>query len=803
MFKNYLKTSLRFFAKHKGFSLLNILGLSIGTLCCIYILLYVRDQYSYDRCFSNSDDIYRVVTVGKSGASTFTRATTPPPLGPAIASDLPELLASTRVVPTLGATEHLLNYKGIAFYAKDAYLVDSNFFDLFDFHFTAGNAADALKQPKSIVLSRSVAEELFGIDDPIGKTIGLWDSYGDAVLTVTGVVDDSRGKSSIHANMFIRLTMNGMGTGYLHDKHWTDHFFTYTFIKLRPGIPVSNVQNRLPAFLARHLDGQNGGSTAISELHLQSISDIHTTGGYESEIGRTVSGFFLAILIGIAIGIQLLACINFMNLSTARASKRAKEVGVRKIVGAGNKGLILQFLVESFLLSWVAVLITMPLLISLLPWLNQVTGANIERAVFFDPVVWALLAVIAIVTGLLAGSYPAFYLAAFQAPKVLKGDLTSHISVAGLRRALVVFQFVLSIVLIVSIIVIRQQLDYIQKKDLGFTKDEQIVLNFHTWTTRRSAGYFADAMRQFPEVKDATKADNYPGSQQYEDGRFYLEGPKPGADIDLQFLCCDQHFLKTMGIRLVSGRDLHYADTGFVVINQVLALRLDLDSASAPGSRLRGEDGREYIVAGVMQDFNYQSLHEKVAPFMIKYQDGINTFNHLIIRVNSSHYSSLIDGMAIFWRRRIWMAPFSYTFLSDNVQRLYETEVIMATLIDSFTVMAIIISLLGLFGLAAFNAEQRTKEIGIRKVMGASIPGIVRLLSIDFLKLICLSFVQAVPIGYWVMHKWLNVFAYHIGISWWTFGVAGGSTIVIAMVVVCFQATKAAVVNPAKSLRTE
>ncbi len=297
--------------------------------------------------------------------------------------------------------------------------------------------------------------------------------------------------------------MNPESFGFLRDNSWEDHNFIYTFVRLKPGVEVSEVEQRLPGFLTKHTGGPSGNVGSGKELLLQPISDIHTNGGYEGEIGKTVSRFFLGILLGIAILIQLIACINFMNLATARASKRAKEVGVRKIIGAGKRGLVLQFLVESLTLAVIAVLITMPLLSFLLPWLNQLTGADISRTLFIDPEVWLLLAVIAVLTGILAGSYPAFYLSAFQAPKVIKGDFTSHVSVAGLRRSLVVFQFVLSIVLISAIIIIRQQMDYIQSRDLGFSKDQQIIFNFYTYETRKCAVYFAMGLRQNPEVSEA------------------------------------------------------------------------------------------------------------------------------------------------------------------------------------------------------------------------------------------------------------------------------------------------------------
>jgi putative ABC transport system permease protein len=680
--------------------------------------------------------------------------------------------------------------------------VDPNFFQLFDFHFSAGSVETALKSPNGIVLSGEVAAKLFETEDPLGKTVYISDGYGDNPFVVTGVVDESVGKSSIQAGLFIRADPKAFH--FLADPNWEEHNFLYTFVKLKPGQGVGELEHRLPGFLAKHTGGSGSGVDGIKkELLLQPIGDMHTNGGYEGEMGKTVSRLFLGILLAIAILIQLIACINFMNLATARASKRAKEVGVRKIIGAARRGLVLQFLVESFVLSLVAVLITLPLMSFLLPWLNNLTGAGIQRTLFVDPAVWLMLAGIAVFTGLLAGSYPAYYLAAFQAPKVIKGDFSSHISVAGLRRSLVVFQFMLSIILISGVLVIRQQLDFIQSRDLGFSKDQQIVFNFYNNATKKTALFFALGLRQFPEISEASQTDNYPGGFHYTDEHIYVPGAKGGGAVATQSLASDEHFLTILGIPLVSGRDFQARDSGWVIINQTLAQHLGLDSARAPGTTIFSLSGTKYKIAGVLKDFNYQSLHDQISPFMLVYKHDRFDFNHLIVKVNATRYSTLLDKMEKLWKERVFMAPFEYSFLDDNIKKMYETEMIMSRIIDSFTLMAILISCLGLFGLAAFNAEQRTKEIGIRKVMGASISRIVRLLSVDFLRLICIAFLLAVPITWLIMNKWLTVFAYHVEIRWWIFSLSGAMILASTMFIVMFEAFKAAVVNPVKSLRGE
>lgn len=802
MFKSYLKASLRFFANNRGFSLLNIAGLSIGTVCCIYILVYVRDQFGYDRYFSDADRIYRVTSSVKAGNRAFRpQATTPAPLGPALQAQFPNALVTTRIAQMVGANVHILRYSDLPdLNVRDGYMVDPNFFRVFDFRFVAGHGDDALMRPNTVVLHQSIARLLFGGDDPIGKKIVVDDSYGVNVFTVTGVVDDSRGKTSIHANIFFSLNENGFGSEFLEDQNWLDHFYTYTFVKLKSGASVANLEDRLPEFIKEH-PGRNADRQIKTSLQLQPISAIHTTEAYDSEMGRSVSGFFLAMLIAVAGLIQLIACINYMNLSTARASKRAKEVGVRKIIGADNKGLVLQFLVESVALSLTAVLIALPLLIIALPWINEATGAEIPRTIFTEPMIWGLLFILGTVTGLLAGSYPAYYLSAFQAPRVIKGDFGSHISVGGLRRVLVVFQFVLTIVLIAGMIVIRQQMDFVKDKDLGFNKGEPIVFTFHRYDAQRTANYFAIALREFPDVTDACPADNYPGALSYQSDHLYLKGAAPATAINVQAMGSDEHFLKTMGIPLVGGRNLHFNDTGAVMVNESMVRALGLDLVTASGATLFNWEGAKYTIVGVMRNFNFQSLHDTVAPFMVVYKLGIKQFDHLIVNVKGPHYAALLARIKYIWQRRVFVDHFEYRFLADDVELLYVSEIIMSRIISSFTVVALIISCLGLFGLVAFNAEQRTKEIGIRKVMGASVVRIMRLLSMDFLQLICLSFAVGAPIAWWIMGRWLNVFAYHIRIPWWTFGIAGGAAILIGMSVVSYQAFKAAVVKPVKSLR--
>jgi len=496
-----------------------------------------------------------------------------------------------------------------------------------------------------------------------------------------------------------------------------------------------------------------------------------------------------------------------MNLSTARASKRAKEVGVRKVVGAGKKDLVRQFLGESFLLSLTGVLIALPLLLLALPYLNEITGANIHLSFFVDYRLWLMLTGLIIITGLVAGSYPAFYLSAFQAVKVIKGNFSTHTSAAGIRKSLVIFQFVLSIVLIAGIIIIYNQLHYINNKDLGFEKSQRLIFSFYTEDAKSKMPSFMNDLRQMADIKAVSKSNNYLSQFVPQDHGVYPAGGNMTTAIDAQNISTDEYFVKANGIKIASGRDFRLHDSGKVLINETLMRRLGFNSENAPGKRLytHYEPNPEFYVevAGVMKDFNYNSLHKEVSPFMLVYYPERNDIGNITVAANSKNYKNLLAKLETTWHKDLPGTPFEYAFLDDEVQKQYETEITLARIINSFTLIAILISCLGLFGLAAFSAEQRNKEIGIRKVLGASVSGVVRLLSKDFLKLVLIAIVIATPIAWWAMNKWLQNFAYKIEITWGMFAIAGLVAIFIALFTVSFQAIKAAITNPVKSLRTE
>ena len=807
MFKNYFKSTFRNLWRNKTYSFINIIGLAIGTLCCLYILLYVQDQYSYDKHHNNAEDIYRITTSLAVKGDRHKNGTSSPPIAPAMKNDFGEVKEYTRVVDAIGVKQHLLRYKEKTFYEKDLLYVDSTFFDVFTYHFTNGHATNALNPPYSVVLLKPTADKLFGSEDPLGKLIEMDNAYGKHEFTVTGVVDESLGKSHIHASMFLTMNSGGMGGYTLNNQTWAGNNFANSYVKLNHLADASALEKKLPAFLNKYGQQQMKELGMQKQLHLQPVGSIHTTTGYEVEMSKTVSPSFLYILLLIAIIIQVIACINFMNLSTARASKRAKEVGVRKVIGAGRRDLVVQFLGESFILSLISVLIALPLLVMLLPYLNQITQADIQLAFFRDYRLWLMLGLLVFITGIVAGSYPAFYLSAFQAISVMKGNFSNRVSAAGIRRTLVVLQFVLSVVLIAGIIIIYSQLKYISNKDIGFEKSQRLIFSFYTAETQSQIPAFIDDLHQLADIKAISRSNNYLSQFVFNDHGVYLEGGNMANATDAQNMTTDEYFVKANGIKLIGGRDFRLNDSGKVLINETLAKRLGLKPETAAGTRLYTQylpDPATYVeVAGVMKDFNFSSLHDEVKPFMLMYDNKDKYLFNITVAVNSNNYRDLLGKLEVIWHKDLSGVPFEYAFLDDEFQKLYDAENTLAKIINSFTLMAIFISCLGLFGLSAFSAEQRRKEIGIRKVMGASVNGIIQLLSGDFLKLVIIAIIIATPIAWWAMDKWLQSFAYRVTISWWMFAVAGLISICIALFTVCFQAFKAAVANPVSALRSE
>ena len=809
MFKNYFLTAWRNIRKHKSFSLINILGLTAGTICCIYILLFVKDQYGYDTHHKDAAAVYRVRTdIQGMGKDEFNIAAASPPIAFGMKTDFPEVQVATRVLHFTDAGDNLLKAAGAenGFYESKGYQADSTFFQVFTYRFIEGTPLHALDEPYTVVLSAAVAKKLFGNKEALNQQITISNRFGNNLFKVTGVFDENFGKSHLRPHFIMNMNSGGIGEFVRSNNQWAGQNFVYTYVKLNPNTDAKLLEAKLPAFLLKHGADNLRELGMKKTLYLQPVTDIYLhSKGITYQIDKTSGAQFLHLLLAIAAFIQLIACINFINLTTARSLKRAREIGVRKVVGAMKSYLIGQFLGESIMISLIATILAIPLLLLLLPWLNTLTDGTISAGALNNPEALLIIAGIALLTGLLAGIYPAIYLSGFQPVKVLKGTFKFHPSSVLLRKGLVVFQFAIAIILIVSVIIISQQVNYMQTKDLGFDQQQRLVVAFQTDPARGQYNAFNNEVTGMQAVEAAGGCMYYPSKQVLQDFGLYKKGQNMTNAQLIKINRVNEDFFKVMGISLLAGRNLDITDTlqQTMVVNEATLKALQLNINEAIGTRLYGDfEGQrnEFEIVGVIKDYNFNSLREPVQPLASLYTTSPS---YMVLEYRSANTNHLLVNLQSAWEKLVPGEPFQYTFLDQDIQQQYADEKTVKRISNSFTALAILISCLGLFGLAMFTAQQRVKEIGVRKVLGASVTGIASMLSKDFLKLVLISLLIASPLAWWAMHQWLADFNYRIPINWWVFVLAGGIAMLVAVITISFQAIKAALANPVKSLRTE
>ncbi len=808
MIKNYFKIAWRNIWRSKSFSFLNILGLTAGTICCLYILIYVRDQYGYDAYHPDATSIYRVRTIieGKENKG-FNSATTSPPIAMALKTDFPEVVAATRVLDFTDGGDNLLSIVGSdnSFYEPKGYLVDSTFFRIFKYKFIEGQPLHSLDEPYTVVLSSAVAKKLFGEGPALNQQINISNRISAHAFKVTGVFDETYGKSHLHPHFIMNLNSGGIGEFVRTNNQWAGQNFVYSYIKLNPHADANALQSKLPAFLEKHGSNDLKELGMKKQLLLQRITDIHLySNGITNQIDEVSNARFLYLLLTIAIFIQLIACVNFINLTTARSVRRAKEIGIRKVAGAIRSFLVGQFLGESVLISFIAVLLAVPIVIILLPYLNMLTGSSITANSFNNIIVISAIAGLGIVTGLLAGIYPALYLSGFKPVSVLKGTFSFKSSSVFLRKGLVVFQFVIAIVLIISVIIISRQINYLQSKDLGFDQKQKLIIPFQNDQSRQQFTAFNNELMNLKDVNGVAGCNYYPSQTVLSDFLVYKTGQDMNSGKDIKVNRVNENFFNVMGIRILAGRNLKRSDTSNqVVVNERTLQTFGIKKDEAIGSHLYSDfegSHNDFEIVGVTSDYNYNSLKEEIQPLMCFYSA---TPSYMVVETTTGNYKDLLANIGATWKKMIRGTPFEYSFLDEEIQKQYTDENTLKKISNSFTLLAILISCLGLFGLAMFTAQQRIKEVGIRKVLGASVPSIAAMLSKDFLKLVFISILIASPVAWWAMNKWLRDFAYKVNISWEVFALAGITALLIALITVSFQAIKAAIANPVKSLRTE
>ena len=802
MFKNYLKVAFRYLLKHRTYSLMNIIGLAVGMACCILILLYVRDEVRYDRFHEHADRIYRL-TLGTNEDGQPTNANSSFAQGPALAQDFQDVEAVVRFRKMGWGEKRVFAHDDSRFYEERFFFADKDVFDVFTFPFLAGDPETALADPFSIVLTEAMSQKYFGHQNPLGQTISL-DPYNDGEFTdykVTGVLKDIPHYSHIQFD-FLASFASQKDLEVMEGRRGWGLESAFTYVLLKPGVAAEKIQAKLPAFLERHV-----GKDYWNTLHLQPLTEIHLHSHLRAELEPNGDIAYVYLFSAIAAFILLIACINFMNLATAQSAQRAKEVGLRKVVGAFRHELVRQFLLESVFLSALALILALLLIEASLPLLNSIAGKQIEISYAHNLLFVATMVGLALLTGIVAGGYPAFFLSSRRPVDSLTGKSGGGRSAAAtLRKGLVIFQFAISVGLIVCTTVVYYQMQYIRGKNLGFDRDLIIVapLNDQIRQSYRSARH---ALLQDSKLLAMTVSEQVPAKAGNGAG-YTIEGLDEPQGFTRFFV--DQNFLKTYGIGLAAGRDFDEEiasdATGAYLVNEAFIRSAEWSSAEEAlgrGITMR-HNGQIYNgqIVGVTRDFQIFSFRTSVWPLVINIMP-LDKLNFISFRIAPQNVRATLDFIGKVWRQFAPSYPFDYYFLDDDFERLHQADQQLGQIFQGFAWLAIGIASLGLFGLAAFTAEQRTKEIGIRKVLGATVGNVTALLSKDFVRLVLLANLLAWPIAWFAMNKWLENFAYRIEISWWVFALAGGLALLIALLTVSTQAVRAALANPVESLRYE
>jgi len=812
MFKNYFKIAYRNLARNKVFSFINIFGLAIGLATCILMISYILSELGYDKQNADANRIYRIAykAVKKVNPKDKSWASTSAPIAWGLKTDIPEVEQTTRLLKFPTLDKMLLKYEHAgklnSFYETNGYYVDSNFFQVFTYDFINGNAASALKEPNSLVISEEIARKLFGNENPLNKVVVIGLPYGNFNYTVTGVFSDLHLKSHIPVHFFLSMRNNDVGTWVVNQTNWATNNIFYTYVKLKEGSDPAAFEKKLQPFIDHRGGTDLKAMGIIRQLFIQPIQDIYLYSDLDNEIATNGNITHLYVLGSIAFFVLIIACINFMNLSTARSMKRAKEVGIRKVLGAEKKLLIWQFLGESVIMSFLALLLAIIIASLLQPLFNNYTQK--DEPLFNQRALWLCIAALTLGTGIFSGLYPAFYLSSFKPISVLKGKLLNNFSGSMIRKGLVVFQFVISICLILSVVVIEKQLRYMDSQQLGFNKDQQIILPLHSQDVVKNYQVLKTELLKNPGIKSVTGGSTYPGIANIEDMLFYAEGKSVNDVVDIALGNIDNDYFETLGLKLIAGRGFSReftADSGSIILNEVAIKALGYDVHSAVGKNIyfdfQGNHNTMRIV-GIVRNFNFEGLYNAIKPFAFNKVLG-NRYSYLIANLRTNDYKTILKEAEKSWSQINPGIPFSYSFIDKDFQKNYEKDQRISGLVGYFTLIAILIACLGLFGLSAFAAEQRIKEIGIRKVLGASVVSIVSLLSGDFIRIVFIAICVALPPGWYFLDKWLAGFDYRIHINGWMIMFTCLLTIFIALITVSFQAIKAAVANQVKNLRSE
>ena len=808
MFQNYLKIAVRNLLRNKAYSFINISGLSLGVACCILLTLYILDEYKVDKHHADLNNLYRITTEIKAESDFDKLATTSPPIAMAMKDEIPEITEAARIINPPGVAQNLIKYEDKLFYETNGFIADSSIFNVLTYKFIEGNPAKSLTESQTIVLADNLKQKLFGNESALNKIISISQGGESRDFKVTGVfVQDNN--SHIQANFFTSILSDGIGA-YLRSEQaqgeWAGQNFIPAYIKLVEGHDKDAVIKKMNEVLVKYGAEDMKALGMTKTLGLEPVKDIYLKSG----IGRSPRITYIYVIASIATFILLIACINFMNLSTAKATHRASEIGIRKVMGALRSSLITQILGEAMAIVILSILLSVVITQVALPAFNELTGKSISFnsiSIFSTTLV---LFTLTLITGLLAGSYPAFYLSSFQPIQVLKGKLNLNNASGWLRQSLVVFQFMIAITLVCGMLIISKQLNFMQEKDLGFNAESKIVLPLRTAYARQQYETLKKELTRQELATNISAAEYIPGSTIWNDMVYYPEGGDMNNAILNRRNSVDYGYLEMMGIKMIAGRtftDNRAMDSQQkVIINQTSAEKFGFSPEKAVGQKIYFDwQGQNYSfeIIGVMADYHQNSLKEKINPIIFEMSAEPTQYGHLVAAIQTKNFTHTVSRIESTWKGLVQDTPFEYSFLDESVQKQYDEDKKVSAIINTFTFMAMFISSLGLYGLSTYMTERRFKEIGVRKVLGANVGQIIGLMSKEFLKLVLIAFIISVPLGWYCMNKWLDSFAYKINISLDVFLSAGSAAIIIALLTVSFESFKAASTNPVKALRNE
>ncbi len=809
MIYNYIKIAFRNLLKYKFISFINLFGLTIGLACCFLIFTFILHELSYDKYQPGADKVYRVTRTfndAQTGTVNLNLSTIAPAFAPLLRNDFKEIKDMTRTLPN-GTTP--VRFDDKMYNEENVFFADDRFFDFFKVNVTEGNPKKALSDPYSVMLTESVAKKYFGNEEPMNKVIKM--NFGTYVdCKVTGIYKSLPSNTHFHPDMMVSFnTLNDTlvyGAENLRTNFGNNSFFTY--VRLPDNYNPKNMEVQFPAFLDRAMASQGGQfkPSQGTKLGLQKLTDIHLRSHTDYEAEQNGDIKIVYIFSGIALFILLIACINYMNLSTARSTLRAREIGIRKVAGAQRSEIIIQFLSESVLVSWLAMILAFGLTALILPFLNKISGQQLELGILLHWQIIMPILIVPFVVGLISGIYPALFMSSFKPVKVLKGFLKTGGGNISFRKVLVTAQFAISIILIICTAIVFNQMRYMQTKALGFNKDNIVNIPYGNEMVEKFDAFRAELLSN-SNIKNAGRSSRIPTGRLLDAMGSSVASADTLAPItaDIKFITADKDFIATYGVKVLAGRGFHAefsTDTSSFLINEAAVKVLGFKSNEEAIGKKFGYGGRNGTLVGVFNDFHFESMHQRIVP-LVMFEPKQAFFNGISVKVSGTNVPASLAHIEATWKKFLPETPYQYTFLDDRFDKLYKAEEKQKALLTIFACLAIFIACLGLLGLSAFAITQRIKEIGIRKVLGASVASIVQLLSRDFLKLVILAAVIAFPVAWYAMTKWLEDFAYRINIPWWIFIAAGIIATLVAFVTISAMAMKAANANPVKSLRTE